>query len=140
VNKIGQKRITRNFKLAESWELVMNNRPERRDFDRFAIEFVLDVDAKDAEGKIFNEKTVLKNISGGGACFVTRQAGRYFLGQLLDMTIFLPGTSEVNAFMKGKGNVVRIDQFNNSGTGEKNRKISIAVKFDTLLNFERSDI
>ncbi len=118
----------------------MNNRSERRDFDRFAIEFVLDVDAEDAAGKIFNEKTVLKNVSGEGACFVTRQAGRYFLGQFLDMTIFLPGTSEVNAFMKGKGNVVRIDRFNNSGTGEKNREIGIAVKFDTPLNFERSDI
>jgi len=128
------------MKLTKSLGPGMKNRFERRNFDRFAIEFALNVNAEDAEGKTFNEKTVLKNVSGEGACFVTRQAERYFLGQLLDMTIFLPGTSEVNAFMKGKGNVVRIDQFNNSGAGEKNREINIAVKFDAPLNFERSDM
>lgn len=37
----------------------MNNKSGKREFDRFPIEFVLEVSAEDSEGNKFNEKTVL---------------------------------------------------------------------------------
>ena len=118
----------------------MNNRSERRAFNRFPMEFVLEVSAKDSEGKEFNERTVLKDISGDGAKFITQQARKYFPGQSLEMTIYLPGPNDVKADMRGKATIVRIDPSSNSGIGEKSQAMSIAVTFDTPLHFERVDI
>ena len=97
----------------------MDNKSDRRGFDRFPIEFVIEVVAQDSEGRRYKEKTVLKNISGGGAQFLTQQAGKYFAGQQLEMTVFLTGTNMVKARMRGKATVVRIDPSSNSGIGEK---------------------
>jgi hypothetical protein len=118
----------------------MNNRSEKRAFNRFPIEFVLEVSAKDGEGKEFNERTVLKDISGEGAKLITQQAGKYFPGQSLEMIIYLPGPNDVKADMRGKATVVRIDPSSNSGISEKSQEMSIAVTFDAPLHFERVDI
>ncbi len=69
----------------------MNNKCDRRDFDRFPADFEIEVAAQDSEGRKYKEKTVLRNISGGGAKFITQQDGKYFPGQLLEMTIMLTG-------------------------------------------------
>ena len=118
----------------------MNNKPERREFDRFPVEFVMEVVGEDNEGKKFNEKTVLKDISGGGAKFITQQAGKYFLGQALEIIIYLPDTDEVKAYMRGTATVLRIDPSSNKDIGEKSQEMSIAVRFDTSLHFERVDV
>jgi len=118
----------------------MNNKSDRRAFNRFPIEFVMEVSSEDIEGKKFNEKTVLEDISGGGAKFITQQARKYFPGQSLEMTIYLPGPNAVKADMRGKATVVRIDPSGNSGIGEKSQEMSIAVTFDNPLHFERVDI
>ncbi len=121
----------------------MNNKSERREFSRFKIEFLIEISAKDSQGKIFYENTVLKNISGGGAKFITWKVDRYFIGQDLNMTLFLPGTGDVNAHMNVKSNVKRIDLLNDANEEneeKKNGEACVAVKFDTLLNFERVDL
>jgi len=118
----------------------MNNISERRAFNRFPIEFVLEVSAKDGEGKEFNEKTMLEDISGEGAKLITQQARKYFPGQSLEMTIYLPGPNDVKADMRGKATVVRIDPSSNSGISEKSQEMSITVKLDAPLHFERVDI
>jgi hypothetical protein len=118
----------------------MNNKPERRAFRRFPIEFVMETAAKDSEGKKFNDKTVLKNISGVGAKLITQQAGKYFPGQSLELTIHLPTTSDVKACMRGTATVLRIDPSSNKDTGKKSQGVGIAVRFDTLLRFERVDV
>lgn len=117
----------------------MNNKLDKRDFNRFPMEFVLKVSAEDNEGKKFDEKAVLQDISGGGARFISQQAGKYFPGQLLDLIIYLPGTDDVKSYMNGKATVVRINPADNSGISEKSRGISIAVKLDTLLYLERDE-
>jgi len=118
----------------------MNNISEKRAFNRFPIEFVLEVSSEDSEGREFNERTVLKDISGDGAKFITQQARKYFPGQSLEMTIYLPGPNDVKADMRGKATVVRIDPSSNSGISEKSQEMSIAVTFDAPLHFERVDI
>ena len=118
----------------------MNNKSDRRAFNRFPMEFVLEVSSEDSEGKEFNERTVLNDISGDGAKFITQQTGKYFPGQSLEMTIYLPGPNDVKADMRGTATVVRIDSPSNSGIGEKSQEMSIAVTFDTPLHFERVDM
>ena len=118
----------------------MNNKPDRRAFRRFPMEFVLEVASEDIEGKKFNEKTVLKDISGEGAKFISQQAGKYFLGQALEIIIYLPDTDEVKACMRGTATVLRIDPSSNEDTDEKSQGVGIAVRFDTSLHFERIDI
>ena len=52
----------------------MNIDSNKRDFDRFPLEFEMEVIAEDVERKKFREKTVLKDISGGGARFMSKLA------------------------------------------------------------------
>jgi len=118
----------------------MNNKPDRRNFDRFPITFRMEVAAKDSEGKKYQENTVLKDISGEGAKFITQQAGKYFPGQSLELTIHLPDSDEVKARMRGKATVIRLDPSSNSVIDGKSQTISIAVKLDTPLHFERDDV
>lgn len=118
----------------------MNNKPDRRNFDRFPISFRMEVAAKDSEGKKYQENTVLRDISGEGAKFITQQASKYFLGQSLELTIHLPGSDEVKARMRGKATVIRLDPSSNSLIDGKSQTTSIAVRLDTPLHFERDDV
>jgi len=118
----------------------MNNKSVKREFDRFPVEFVLEVASEDREGNKFKERTVLKDISGEGARFITQQAGKYFPGQSLEMTIYLPGTNEVKADMRGTATVIRIDPLNDSEKTNKSPEGCIAVKFETHLNFARISV
>ena len=115
----------------------MNNKSDKREFNRFPIEFVMEVSAKDSEGNKLNEKTVLEDISGNGAKFITQKADKYFLGQSLELTIHLPGSDEVKACMIGKATVVRVDSPTDSKIEHKSRETCIALKLDAPLRFER---
>jgi hypothetical protein len=118
----------------------MNNKPDRRNFNRLPIKFIMEVAAEDSEGKKYKENTVLKDISGEGARFITQKADKYFLGQSLELTIHLPGSDEVKACMIGKATVVRVDSPTDSKIEHKSQEICIAVKLDTPLRFERVDV
>lgn len=118
----------------------MNNKSDKREFERFPVDFVLEVSAEDIEGNKYDDKTVLKNISGGGAKFITRQSAKYFLGQSLEITIYLPGTNDVNAHMRGKATVVRTYSPSDSGVGEKRKGTGIAVRFDAPLKMHSGRI
>ena len=118
----------------------MNNRSDRRNFDRFPITFRMEVTAEDSEGKKYQENTVLKDISGEGARFITQQADKYFLGQSLELTIHLPDSDEVEACMIGKATVIRLDSPGDLGVEDKNKDVYIAVTLDTPLRFERVDV
>jgi len=112
----------------------MNNQADKREFERFPIEFVLEVLAEDEGGHKFNDRAVLEDVSGGGAKFLTKKSDMYFPGQLLEITILLPGTDEMGACMKAKAIVVRIDASNDSEQDNNNPESCIAVKFETHLN------
>jgi len=107
----------------------MEKESNKREFERLPIDFV--------EGKKFEDKAVLEDFSGGGAKFLTKKSDMYFPGQLLEITVFLPGTDEMKAHMKAKATVVRIDPSNDSEEDSKNRASDIAIRFATHLNFER---
>ena len=115
----------------------MEKKSDRREYNRFHLEFVMEINAKDPNGNEFTEKTTSKDVSGGGTNFITHMPERYYPGQILQMTFYLPGTKKVNARMKANGQTVRIDPIVISGNGRKKKEASVAVRFNSLLNFER---
>jgi len=117
----------------------MDTLPERRDFNRFPIDFEIEVVSQDREGVWCMEKTTLEDVSGEGTRFLTNQADNYYLGQSLEVMIFLPGTDEVKAWMKGSATVVRIGPCSDPVAKENNQPVCVAVKLDAPLHFERDD-
>jgi hypothetical protein len=118
----------------------MDKEADKREFERLPIDCVLEVYPEDVEGKKFEDKAVLEDVSGGGAKFLTKKSDMYFPGQLLEITILLPGTDEMEAHMKTKATVVRIDPSNDSEKNNKSLEGCIAVKFETHLSFGRIEI
>ncbi len=118
----------------------MSNPSDKREFNRFPIDFVLEISTKDIEGREFIDNAVLKDISGGGAKFLTQKPEKYFLGQSLDIYINMPGTGDVSAKMKTSATIVRIDQVDQSKSEPKNTEITVSIKYNTHLNFERNEI
>jgi hypothetical protein len=115
----------------------MNNKSENREFKRHAIDFMLEVSGEYTAGNKYKDKAIVVNVSGEGAMFITRLADKYFLDQSLELIIYLPGTDDVNARMRGKVTVVRIESLVDSGIKEKDQRISIAVRLDMPFCFER---
>lgn len=117
----------------------MAQKPERREYSRFRIELITHVTAKSADGEIFREKTALRNMSGGGASFITRQAGRYFHGQQLDIRIDLPGTVDLAAALQGTAMVSRIEPLPDPDLQHADRRYAVAVVIALPLQFIRKD-
>lgn len=112
----------------------MTEHENKREYDRYPVSLKVQVSAFDEHGDHFTETGVIKDISGGGANLMTENIGCYFVGQKLDLKIFLPGSEELNTDMHGHGMVVWIggDQVSpeESGSG------SIGLSMNDLLAFE----
>jgi hypothetical protein len=115
----------------------MNALSDRRKYHRIPMEFKLEVAVQGEKGVMHREKTILEDISGAGARFITRQPHRFFQGQSIELTIYLPGTSDVAAKMRGQATVVRVDGLRRIDRIHKDRSGAIAVEFKTSLIFER---
>lgn len=113
--------------MEKGFKKKVNKNPDKRKFNRFPLEFELEVSARGKKRETHVEKTTLRDISGGGAKFITRHAEKYFPGQSLEMVIYLPRAGGVTASMRGKATVVRIEASSNSGVGEKSRGIGDSV-------------
>ncbi|MFA6471533.1 MAG: PilZ domain-containing protein [Candidatus Latescibacterota bacterium] len=102
----------------------MNSHSDKRDFDRFPIESEIEVIGTDNEGRKFLEKTMLKDISGGGGSFIPNQVGNYFTGQPLELKIHLPGEGDLSACMEGNARVIRIIK---TGDFEKDERVVVIL-------------
>jgi hypothetical protein len=112
---------------------------EKRAFKRFQVEFEADITARDLKAEIFQDRVMLKNISGEGANFITQQSQRYYIGQLLNLVIYMPGNRDVQACMKVTATVLRMDS-DSPKTGGSDHEMSIALKLEAPLHFERLDL
>jgi len=115
----------------------MEKGDDKREFDRFPIDFRLVVHSRDVEDTKIEDRAVLENVSGGGAKFLTQNSDMYFQGQLLEITFFLPGANKIEAFLKAIGKVERIEPSEDSNKHGNRQEGFIAVKFDERLKFER---
>jgi len=118
----------------------MKGNSERREFTRFPVEFAVEIIAHDSTGKTCRERSTLKDICGGGAKFTTLRPDIYAQGQPLDIVVYLPGVKKLNASMKGKATVVRIEPPGHLHGKGTNKETGIAISFDTWLDFERADM
>jgi len=117
----------------------MKKNTERRDYDRYPVKLMMKVTVADSEGTHYEEQAVLENISGGGAKFISHSIERYLFGQPLELLIYLPGTSDVKACMRVKATIVRVDPPTDSDSHRDSFGGTVAVKFDSRLEFERID-
>lgn len=112
---------------------------DQRGFDRYAVSFPVIVAGRDAKGMENHEKTVLHDISGSGAMFMSRSPERYYPGQVVKISIMLDGTNEVRARIRTEATVIRINR-NKTDSGDSDApSIGIAVQFDRSFEFERID-
>jgi hypothetical protein len=116
----------------------MNSNSNKRDFERFSAEFFIEVTGQDNEGKKFTDKAQLKDVSGGGALFVSNHVKNYFKGQQLKLTITLPGAGNISANMEGNATVIRTIQLRNADVKKNNQEVSVAVTLDIPLEFDTS--
>lgn len=121
-------------------ESKMNHSIDKREFKRLPIDLSMEVTAERSDGDLFIDKAVLEDVSGGGAKFITQNPEKYFLGQLLKIAIIMPGTSDISAQMRTDATVVRIDPADKSKNESQNMGITVAVKFNKRLNFERNEV
>lgn len=119
--------------------MAMAEELERRENHRFRIDLAVQVTAKGADGVGFTDQTVLRNMSGGGANFITGQADRYFKGQQLAIEIDLPGTDELRASLRGNATVLRIEPLPEAGPQQADRKYAVAVMITVPLQLIRKD-
>lgn len=114
-------------------------KPERREDTRYLIDLKTTVTAEDADGKVFSEMTNLRNMSSGGASFVTCCPERYFEGQRLDIKIDLPGAAELSAALYGVAAVFRIERLRGLDSETTVPRYAVAVEIAMPLRFARED-
>jgi len=103
---------------------------ERRSFERFPLELNVEIYNIDNGPKEFVETTQLRDISGGGARFVSLLPEKYSIGQRLFVAIVLPETATRQPSMQGKATVVWIGEPFPGTAG-----INVGICMDDLLVF-----
>jgi hypothetical protein len=98
---------------------------KEREFERYSVSLKADVNL--AGG--YSETTVLRDVSGGGASFITTHPERYSIGDRVDITIRLPGGGSLHAKVKGAGKVASMKEL---GEGET----TVGLRLDDLLDFD----
>jgi len=105
----------------------------KREYDRYPLEFEVDVSTCSGTEKKFLERVILKDVSGGGACFISSQPEFYGIGRKIFLAICLPGTSRADARMEGRATVIRIGD-----TEPGNQSlVEIGISMDDLLSFQQ---
>ncbi len=117
----------------------MNKSPDRREFERFPMDFVLEVSSRNVDGEKLVDTVLSKEFSGQGAMFLTQKADIYFPGQILDLTVLLLETDEMQICMKTNATVIRIELLKDSMNAYENRGCTVAVEFKAGLKLERVD-
>jgi len=106
------------------------NHDERRQFERFSVDFEISVYKTETSKSTLIETTTIDNISGGGVSFYTTQPYQYSVGQRLEISIHLPDCDSFDAYMKSFAKVVRIVSEKQSTQG------IIGLQLEEELDFE----
>ncbi|MFP3980967.1 MAG: PilZ domain-containing protein [Desulfobacterales bacterium] len=112
---------------------------EQRDFNRYCVSFPVMVSGNDPHRQPFEEKSLLKDVSGSGALFISSSPGKYFPGQLLRISIQLDAADDVRARIYNEASVVRIHPPEPVDDDLSGRAQRIAIKFHCAFDFERLD-
>ncbi len=110
---------------------------DQRDFSRHWVSFPIIVYRVGAENGDEGEQTALRDISGGGALFVSPNPEYYYPGQMLKISIMLDGVGDVRARIRTEATVIRIHH--GKAPGRSAGEAGIAVQFDRAFEFDRVD-
>ncbi len=78
---------------------------QMRNFERFPLDFNVDVRGVTVEGERFCDHGHLENVSGGGLCIHSEQSHRYTIGQIVDLSLQLPATERQKPVMSSRAKV-----------------------------------
>ena len=110
---------------------------DQRDYSRHWVSFPIIVYRVGSENGGEGEQTALRDISGGGALFVSQNPEYYYPGQMLKISIMLDGVGDVRARIRTEATVIRIHR--GKGAGRSSGEAGIAVQFDRTFEFDRVD-
>lgn len=108
----------------------------QRDFERYALDFLVEVDGLSRSDEPFSDRGKMRNISGSGMCYITDHPDWYVVGQKLNIHVCLPGTDNLDASMSSEARVIWVhfsDQQNANGDSKAMIGISVNGRmiFDT---------
>lgn len=111
---------------------------ERRRSERRSIEFQVEVYSLPEQGRQLIEKTVLKDISGTGVCFLSKNPELYTSRQEVILDINMPSTDRLNAVMECRAEIIRMDNADRTEV-DGTHWIQIGVTMNTLLSFRERE-
>ena len=97
----------------------------RRDYDRYPTDAEVDVRGRSQEDNPFCNQARLSDISGEGACLLTKHPEFYSQGQDLLVRIRLPDTDQLESFICCEASVRWI--LSSERLNEKNDPVSIGI-------------
>ncbi len=109
----------------------------RRAFERHPLEFEVDISTVSGTIKHPIERTVLNNISGDGACFLSNRPESYSNGQRIALNIHMPDTGKIDACMEGRATIIWIGDTHAPEAGKAHR-VPVGISMDNLLSFQQS--
>jgi len=109
---------------------------KQREFNRFPIEFEVDIYALEGAGRRHLETAGLQDVSGGGVRFFSASPEIYIRGQRVFLSVHLPGTDTVDASMRGEATIIWIGE-RNEGAPDAQTGAYIGACMDDLLTFSR---
>jgi len=116
---------------------IMTSREvKQREFNRFPIEFEVDIYALKGTGRRHLETAGLQDVSGGGIRFFSTHPDIYTSGQRVFLSVHLPGTDTVDASMRGEATIIWIGERDEGGPDAQTGAY-IGVCVDDLLTFSR---
>lgn len=107
---------------------------EHRVFERYPIDFDAEIDGVSPSGDAFVDKSVLRNISGGGVCLLTDFPAYYVLGQEVHLRIRLPDTDKLSAYMACSATVAWVHT--PEATESESKLVFIGLSLNDPLTFE----
>lgn len=104
---------------------------DHREYERHSIDFRIEVSP--TEGEAFCDQTQLRNISGGGFCFITEISERYRIGLQVNIKVFLPAINDHAASMDCAAKVVWLHHLTGD---EKGGRALVGLCLDGFMSFE----
>jgi Tfp pilus assembly protein PilZ len=104
----------------------------KRADERHNIDLDIAVAMLDGATPVSGESSVLKNISGGGLCFISNDPALYSVGERVALDINLSGKNPNASRARGTGTIVWI-----GAEDDKKGWACIGVSMDDLVSMER---
>lgn len=112
---------------------------DKRVFARHFFDLPVTVSSKKPSGESLEEKTVLRDVSGGGVRFHTLHKNWYLPGQEVGILISLPRSGNVCAYMTATGRIVHKTDVSDSQRGESDVGVMLVTPL-YLQRFSGADI